>query len=96
MAQRPCTGHALFCELGLPAGPQLRSAETGAHPTSAVDAGRPEKEGAPQQRGQQSFLPWQGWVTPLLALRYSRSLRCRGSLSSIVIPTHSRKPGYHA
>ena len=30
-------------------GLQLRSADTGAHPASAVDAGRPEREGAPPQ-----------------------------------------------
>ena len=42
--------------------------------------------------------PWQGWVTPLLALRSCRSLSRRGPLFSIVIPTPSpsRKPRYHA
>ena len=95
MAQRLCTGHALFCELGLPAGPQLRTAETGAHPASAVDAGRLEKEGATAARSA-VLSPWQGWGMPLLALRSSRSLRCRGPLYSIVIPTPSRKPRYHA
>ena len=29
-------------------GLRLRSAETSAHPVSAVDAGKPEKEGAPR------------------------------------------------
>ena len=79
----PCRASAALCRDRRPPRLSRRRRQTG------------EGRRAPAARSA-VLSPWQGWVTPLLALRYSRSLRRRGPLSSIVIPTHSRKPRYHA